>query len=469
MHVSTKSSRWFVYAVLAFAIFRSNPALSQTAGMHADALQELSRSTAALSVRVAQSVVQITVTGFGPVDQPERVDGDLVLGPMHGLGSGVIVDEAGYIVTNAHVIANARHIDVTLPGSGRSRSRTVVARIVGVSHELDLALIKVDVSGLSPLPLADYDRLRQGEIVFAFGSPEGFKNSVTMGVVSAVARQRDPDSPLVYVQTDAPINRGNSGGPLVNTEGELVGINTFIVSASGGSEGLGFAIPSAVVKLAVPKLKDFGYLRRGEGGLLLQTITSSLAKGLGLQESDGLVVADVWRDGSAARAGLAVGDIVTTIDHERVTGLPQVMFRLLAHLPEDHVSLGVLRGDHALTLDLVLTERPSDADRWSDLVDPSNNVISKLGVVGVDINERSAPLAGRLRMMCGVFVVGHTKEEDLAGSGVMAGDVIHAVNGASVTSVDELRAMLAALQPGAAVAMQIERNGQLQFLGFQID
>jgi len=469
MFVSTKAGRWFVRAVLALAMLWSNPVLAQTIHAHTDALQELSGSTAALSARVARSVVQITVTGFGPVDQPDRVDGDLVLGPMHGLGSGVIIDQGGYIVTNAHVIANARHIDVVLPAGNGSHSRTVAAKIAGISRELDLALVKVDVSGLSPLPLADYDQLRQGELVFAFGSPEGFKNSVTMGVVSAVARQRDADSPLIYVQTDAPINRGNSGGPLVNTKGELVGINTFIVSASGGSEGLGFAIPSAVVKLAVPKLKDFGYLRRGEGGLFLQSITPSLAKGLGLPESDGLIVSDVWPDGSAARAGLAVGDIVDTIDHEPVTGLPQVMFRLLAHMPDDHVSLGVVRGRQALTLDVVLAERPADADHWSDLVDPAQNVISKLGVIGVDINERSAPLAGRLRMVCGVFVVGHTKEEDLAGTGIMAGDVIHAVNGVSVNSVDELRAMLAALMPGEAVAMQIERNGQFQYLGFQLD
>src|SRR5258708_1376553 len=141
----------------------------------------------------------------------------------------------------------------------------------------DLPPLRIGAAAVPALPIGEYDALRQGELVFAFGSPEGLRNSVTMGVVSAVARQPDPDNPLVYVQTDAPINHGNSGGPLVNVKGELVGINTFILSDSGASQGLGFPIPSALVQMAFPKLREFGHLHRGELGILLQTITPPLA------------------------------------------------------------------------------------------------------------------------------------------------------------------------------------------------
>ena len=216
-------------------------AAAQERSTQGSALQQLNGSVASMVGSVSRSVVQVVVTSYGPVNQSSRTDTDLVIGRQRGLGSGVVIDAGGYIMTNAHVVSNARRVQVLLPGLpgaeagvrtiAKARGRTVDATIVGVAREIDLALLKVDEDALPALPLADYDAVRQGELVFAFGSPEGLNNSVTMGVVSAVARQADPDSPLVYVQTDAPINHGNSGGPLVNVNGELVGINTFIVSA----------------------------------------------------------------------------------------------------------------------------------------------------------------------------------------------------------------------------------------------
>jgi len=154
----------------------------------------------------------------------------------------------------------------------------VEARIVGSDSDLDLALLKVDVKGLRPLPLGDYNKLRQGELVLALGSPEGLQGSATMGVVSAAARQPDSDSPMVYVQSDAPINPGSSGGPLINVDGELVGINTFILTQGGGNEGLGFAIPSAVVAFAYPQLRKYGHVHRGEIGIAVQAITPTLGR-----------------------------------------------------------------------------------------------------------------------------------------------------------------------------------------------
>ena len=189
-------------------------------------------------------------------------------------------------MTNAHVVSGAQRVQVVLPPANADgtlatalsgKMNIVPARIVGITTELDLALLKVDGMKLPALPLATYSQVRQGETVFAFGSPIGLRNTLTHGLVSAVARQIDPDSPLIYVQTDAPINPGNSGGPLVNIRGEVVGINTFIISQSGGNDGLGFAIPSATVRTVFRQLKQYGQLRRQEVGMSLQTITPDMA------------------------------------------------------------------------------------------------------------------------------------------------------------------------------------------------
>src|ERR1700739_364608 len=236
-------------------------------------LQKLNQSVDALIKKVSPSVVQILVTGYGPLEEGDHGNTNTIIGRQRAIGSGVVVEESGYIVTNAHVVNGAQRVQVVLPNSLAessleaalsTRTTVVPARIVGVSRELDLAVIKVEAGTLPALPLANYRKLNQGEMVFAFGSPEGLRNSVTMGVVSSVARQIDPDSPTVYIQTDAAINPGNSGGPLVNVDGEVVGINTFILSQSGGNEGLGFAIPSSVVSVAYRQLRKFGHIHRAQ-------------------------------------------------------------------------------------------------------------------------------------------------------------------------------------------------------------
>jgi len=267
-------------------------------------------------------------------------------------------------------VNNGQHIQVALPPAGgttvagvlTTRSRSVEARVVGVSREIDLALLKIDVSGLPALPIARYADIRQGEIVFAFGSPEGLYNSVTMGVVSSVARQLDPDSPFVYIQTDAPINPGNSGGPLVNADGELVGLNTFILTQSGGNQGLGFAIPSAMVSFAYPQFKKYGHIHRGEMGIAVQSITPSLAAGLHLARDWGVIVSDVVPGGPAASAGLQVQDIILSVDGRYIDSLPLFGFILFTQPAGETLKVDVLRGDQKVSLDIPVIERMHKAD-----------------------------------------------------------------------------------------------------------
>jgi serine protease Do len=459
---------------------RVRPADAQDGASRVNALQDLNGSVTSLVGRVSQSVVQVMVTSYGPLEESSHTDADLVIGRERSMGSGVVVAAGGYILTNAHVIANARRVEVVLPGRlvdgngartlTTSRGRTVDARIVGVAREIDLALLKVDETNLPALPIADYDELRQGELVFAFGSPEGLRNSVTMGIVSAVARQPNADNPLVYIQTDAPINHGNSGGPLVNVRGQLVGINTFILSESGGSQGLGFAIPSALVQMAYPKLRQFGRLHRGEVGMLLQAITPTLASGLGLSQDWGAMIADVTPGGPADAAGLAVEDIVVAIDSEPIDGLPRLAFELLTRSAGDRISLDVVRGTDHRVVSFEVAERQHDFDRLTDLIDPDKSLVSRLGILGVNITEANADLAASLRQPSGVIVVGHTKDDaGWADMGLMTADAIHAVNGTAVTSVEQLRSIVDGLKPRSAVVLQVERNGQFTFLAFELD
>ena len=445
------------------------------------ALEQLNGLVESLVQGVSQSVVQVLVTSYGPVDDAGRTNTDLVIGRQRRMGSGVVIDTGGYIVTNAHVVSNARRVEVVLPGAAsqddggvhslsKGRGRTVDAAIVGIAREIDLALLKVDEVGLPALPVADYDALRQGALVFAFGSPEGFRNSVSMGIVSAVARQPDPDSPLVYVQTDAAINRGNSGGPLVNVKGELVGLNTFILSDSGGSQGLGFAIPGALIQMVYPKLREYGHLHRGEIGILLQTITPTLARGLGLAQDWGAMVSDVSPGSPAEAAGLRVQDIVLTMDGAPVDGFPRVAFHLFTHSAGDKIRFKVRRGADLFTTDVTVAERPHDFDRLSDLVDPDKSLIAKLGVLGVDITEATADIAASLRNPSGVIVVGHTKSEsDGADAGLQTADTIHGLNGRPVASMEQLRTALDALGGRSPVVLEVERNGQTVFLAFELE
>jgi len=442
-------------------------------------LRDLNASVEALTAHVSASVVQVLVTGYGAVDEHSRGgETGLVIGRQRSIGSGAIIDPDGYIITNAHVVAGAKHIqvvlhrDTTADGPVRSLAllagQTVDARVIGTASDIDLALLKVEVGGLSALSFANYDSIRQGELVFAFGSPEGLRNSVTMGVVSSVARQPDPDSPTIYIQTDAPINPGNSGGPLVNVDGELVGLNTFILTESGGSQGLGFAIPSAVVASAYPQLRKYGHLHRGLIGFNMQAITPTLAAALGLSRTSGVVVSDVLPDSAAESAGLGIKDVVATVNGKPVDSVPMLSLELSRYAAGDAVALGLLRGTETVTVNITVRERPHALDALAELADPEKSAIPKLGIIGVDLSETTAALLPGLRMSSGVFVAARIQVSSGNEVPLVAGDVIHSVNAYAVRSVDGLRVLVDDAKPNSELVLQIERNGQLQFVTCQI-
>ena len=444
-----------------------------------DSLKLFSQSLESLVKRVSPSVVQIVVTGYGPLADSDRDDADVVLGRQHTLGSGVIIDPDGYIVTNAHVVEGARHMQVTLPPPAANetperslvsgRGRVLDATIVGVAPEVDLAVLKVEASGLPALPLADYDTLRQGEVVFAFGSPEGLRNSVTMGVVSAVARQPDLDSPMVYVQTDAAINPGNSGGPLVSVSGELVGINTYMLTTSGGNQGLGFAVPSAVVSVTWPQLRKYGQLHRGEIGLGLQSITPELARALDLPKDFGVIVSDITEESPAEAAGLRVQDIVVSVDGKAVDSLFAMFCQSYLRAAGDRLRFGILRGQNILETEVVVGEPKSGLRSLSDDLDPQKSLIKRLGILALSVDERVSELMPNLRLPFGVVVVGRSQRARSADIPLSAGDVIHAVNGAPVSTFQELDGAMGRLEPQSPVALQIERGGKLMFVSFTVE
>ena len=435
-----------------------------------DSLSELSSSLETLSRRVSRSVVQIFATGYTLSSDSDSGTNAAVVTRQRASGSGVVLSADGYIITNRHVVANARRVEVRLAAARTGHStlqpagRLTEARIVGMDQETDLALLKIDKTGLPHLVLGDSDALRQGQIIMAFGNPLGLENSVSMGVVSSVARQLKPDDPMIYIQTDAPINPGNSGGPLVDAGGRVMGINTFILSQSGGSEGLGFAIPSNIVKNVYTQLRKEGHVHRSEIGVYAQTITPALAAGLRLPQDWGVLLADVDPGGSADHAGLQVGDIVLSLNGKTMENARQFDVNLYRYGVGQMVNIEVLRGKSHLTYPVEVTEREDDPERFADMVDPTKNTIAKLGILGIAIDQKIAQMLPDLRKQYGIVVAARSGESLYSGEGLELGDVIYSVNATPVTSIDALRSAIEALKEADPLVLQVERNGQLRYV-----
>ncbi|MGO9085692.1 MAG: trypsin-like peptidase domain-containing protein [Candidatus Sulfotelmatobacter sp.] len=429
-----------------------------------------------MAAKVSPAVVQILVTGYGPLHEEDKSQTALIV-RQHAVGSGVIVDPNGYIMTNAHVVEGAQRIRVALPlptddSAGQApvgKRRIVEARLLGQHKETDLALLKIDDSGLPSLSLLTQHRPRVGQLVFAIGSPEGLQNSVTMGVVSAVARQADPSKALTYIQTDAPINPGNSGGPLVDMNGSVLGINTFILSQGGGSEGLGFAIPARVVDFVYQSLRKHGHVHRVEIGAVAQEITPTLAEGLQLPQHWGVVVVDVTPDGPAAAAGLKIQDIILSADDRRIENLPALSAALYLHRIDQVIKMEILRGSERKTLYIPAIEHRDHMDELLDSVNPENSLIPRLGVLAIDLTSDLQSRLGSLRIPSGVVVVGRAADLITPDTGLQAGDIVHQLNTTPIDSMDTLRTAVRELKTGDPVVFQVERDGGLMYVSSELE
>ena len=447
------------------------------ANAQTSALKDFSKTLEELSDRTGRSVVQIFVRSYVTNDSTDQVS-DL-LSKENSSGSGIIMSADGYILTNAHVVRGAHDVKVQLnirmekearEQGDRSFNRPLTGTVVGIDRESDLAVVKIDKANLPFLKFGDSDQLKQGQIVLALGSPLGLDNSVSMGVVSGVSRQIKGDDPMVYIQTDAPINPGNSGGPLLDADGRVIGINTLIFTQSGGSEGIGFAIPSNIARQVYTQLKTKGHVHRAQLGIVGQTITPDMAEGLSLETDHGVVVSDLKPDGPAAHAGLQTDDIITGLNGRSVTSLHELEAYIFRLDPGTTVNLRVQRGEGELTLPVV-TEEPSggELDSLADMVDPTRNVVTELGIVGLDVTKEVLKLIPELRRPAGVVVAARKTNAPYSGPLLQAGDVIYEINRHVVNGVDALRKQLSHMTSGQAVVLLIERNGVLMYIPLQLD
>jgi serine protease Do len=330
----------------------------------------------------------------------------------------------------------------------------------------DLALLKVEATDLPTLKLADSDEVHVGQLALAFGSPLGLENTVTMGVISSTQRQLNSSTPVVYLQTDAAINPGNSGGPLVDIRGEVIGMNTMIASQSGGSEGVGFSIPSNTIRLVYEQLRKQGHVRRGAIGIVARAITPTLAAGLGLGLQSGILLEDVVPNSSAQRSGLLPGDIVLAVDGKPFQDPRALSVLLFQKQIGDITAFKIQRGTEVLTVSVPVTERERDPESILDPTQSAANIIPKLGIVGMQITDSVAQLIPPTRSPGGILVTALTAGGNASLFGLQPGDVLHFLNRTPLDSLQTLRTALAGLKPGDPVVFSIERGGQRNYIAF---
>jgi len=452
---------------------RALPAIAADDPPHGrSSLSGLSASIREVTRTVTPAVVEVLVVGYSTDDDNSGKTSNSV-SLQRSSGSGVIVDPEGYVITNAHVVEGAITVKVLVATPRKDleadpEPKTLPANIVGLDRDSDLALLKIEAGPLPSLPFGNSDSLAQGDLVFAIGSPVLLRNSVTMGVVSAPARLVHEEDPILYIQTDASINPGDSGGALVDTEGRLIGVTTFIVSKSGANEGIGFAIPAKVVQDVYRQLREHHAVARSYVGVFTQNITPTLAAGLDLPVRQGAVIADVEPEGPGEGAGLRRRDVVVGVNDTRIGSARQFNSAVYQTKVGEKITLSVLRGSSKLTVEVPTVKRPATLPSLAAFISTAN-LISRLGLFCIELDSDTANLVSDLRRHYGVVVAAKFPDGQAQFIDLKPGDVIHSVNNTPVASLDVFRQRIGEFRHGDSVVLQIERESRFQYVGFEIE
>jgi Do/DeqQ family serine protease len=433
-------------------------------GGYADVIEKA--TPAVVSISTAKMVK--TSAGFPPMDPFfRRFFGEDPEGRTprphkeSATGSGVIVTPDGYILTNNHVVDQATDIRVTL-----FDRREFKARLVGTDPKTDIAVIKIDASGLPVLAFADSSKVRVGDFSIAIGNPFGIGQTVTFGIVSATGRGNlGIEDYEDFIQTDAAINPGNSGGALVNTRGDLIGVNTAIISPGGGNNGVGFAIPANLARNVMEQLVAKGKVTRAYLGLRLQPLTPQLAAAFGLKDAGGALVADVEPGGPAAQAGLRRGDVILKFNGEPMNDVAQLRIRAGGEQPGSTARLEIWRDGAATTSEVKLAEMPDSEVASGRLKDSGNGPLD-----GVELSQLDARTLRQLELppaTQGVLVAGVDPSSAAAEAGLRRGDIIQQVNRKPVRTPEQIDSAISA---GGAkpVLLTVLRGGNTMFLAIEV-
>jgi serine protease Do len=375
------------------------------------------------------------------------------------LGSGFIISNDGYILTNAHVVDAADEITVKL-----NDKREFKAKVIGADRRTDIALLKIDASGLHAVRVGDPGRLRVGEWVVAIGSPFGFENTVTAGIVSAKGRSLPQENFVPFIQTDVAVNPGNSGGPLFNMRGEVVGINSQIYSRTGGFMGLSFAIPIDVANDIAQQLRSTGKVTRGRIGVVIQPITKELAESFGLSKPMGALVNSVEKGGPADKAGIESGDVILRFDGKSVASSEDLPRVVGGTRPGSKVSVQLWRNKAAREVQVTVAELQDDRTARQSKRGGKPPATSQYGLALADLSEAQRK---ELKVDGGVLV--ENAQGAAARAGIRRGDVILAVNNQDVKSVEQFKELMSQSEKGRIVALLVRRGANSLYIPFRVD
>ena len=397
---------------------------------------------------------------FGPGGQGQRQNPEPY--EAHSLGSGFILSEDGYILTNHHVIKDADEIIVRFNDHDE-----LEATLLGSDERSDVALLKVDTTGLTAVKLGDSTKLKVGEWVLAIGSPFGFEQTATSGIISALGRSLPSDSYVPFIQTDVAINPGNSGGPLFNLDGEVIGINSQIYSGTGGYMGVSFAIPMDVAMDVVDQIKSQGYVSRGWLGVVIQDVTSELAESFGLKKPRGALISQVVPDSPAGKAGLEPGDVILKFDGKKVSSssdLPPIVGRTTLG---EAVPVEIMRANKRQTIRVVVEQLPGEGeDVQQNIKTKSGQLLDdRLAIEVADLTERQRE---QYAIEGGVVVV-NVEQGAAASAGIRRGDTILIMNNQKIISAKQFLALAKKLPEDKAVPVLVQRGQGSIFLALKID